>query len=147
MIRDLTPGDRVIPTMAGVDQIGAVVLVIDITAGHDNRVRTFGCSSADARLQRAMNKGLMELSTINEELTRAHSVRGAKEPRHAQTPFASRSPHALGALSTHYSEMRPRERDTGAIPSDEIFACGHIRISPDECPYSRKIRGGPIQLG
>ena len=85
MISDLSPSVGIIPAVAGVDDVRAVIHIVDIPTRHNDRVCSVCAGAADSRLQGAMNMRVMELASIDEELARAGTVGCTKESRHACT--------------------------------------------------------------
>lgn len=65
LMRNLTLGSRVVAALARVQDLGAVVHVVDVTTGHDDGLGSI-CASADAGLKWPVNPGCCELIAVSE---------------------------------------------------------------------------------
>lgn len=108
--------------MAGVDQISAVILVIDVPARHDDRVRALGLRATDTRLSGPMDPRVLQRPAIAKALADRHAIRRSEESGHISSTLSRHSrPHS-----------RPREQ--------HAQLCGKTPDSDSHLPQATKTR-------
>jgi hypothetical protein len=104
LIRDLARAVGILAAVTGVDDVVAMVFVVDIPAGNDDRVGTFQLRAANAGLRWAMDERFMKLTTVDEELANPDPRWCAKKSAHVIPPG-----HTLSIGARAGTEFAARE--------------------------------------